>query len=46
MSERGREELGCGMGWAEVGWWKWEGVGLGVLVRMGTVGVGRRGCRQ
>lgn len=42
--ERGREEVGCGMGWAEAGWR--TGVGLEMLVRMGVVGGGRRGCRQ
>lgn len=44
MGERGREELGCGMGWAEAG--LRLGMGLGVLVRMGVLGGGRRGCRQ
>lgn len=44
VGERGREELGCGMGWAEAGWRM--GMGLGVLVRMGVLGGGRRGCRQ
>lgn len=44
VGERGRAGLGCGMGWAEAGWR--TGVGLGVLVRLGAVGVSRKGCRQ
>jgi len=42
VGEKGRGEAGDGMGWAGAGWR--IRMGLGVPVRMGAVGGGRRGC--